>query len=330
MAVFGHMSEPELMRIAASLEQLSSHVMAVSLVRAARDQGLALTIPTAVTERPGAGIEGIVDGHRVRLGKFAWLKAEGDISDAVRRFRRGILREGGSTVFVEVDGEMAGAMVLHDPIRPEAARAIRALKRAGVDEVVMVTGDHLTIADAVGAALGMDHVLAGLTPEEKVDAVRRSKDTRVTVMVGDGINDAPALAAADVGVAMGARGATSASEAADVVLMVDRLDRLSEALTIAQRTRRIAVESMVVGMSLSVVAMGFAAFGYLPPVAGAIVQEGIDVVAILSALRALGEGGTAASRRACPPNWRKICGASTCASSPPSNSCARWPTGSRI
>ncbi len=290
VAVFGHMSEPELMRIAASLEQLSSHVMAVSLVRAARDQGLALTIPTAVTERPGAGIEGIVDGHRVRLGKFAWLKAEGDISDAVRRFRRGILREGGSTVFVEVDGEMAGAMVLHDPIRPEAARAIRALKRAGVDEVVMVTGDHLTIADAVGAALGMDHVLAGLTPEEKVDAVRRSKDTRVTVMVGDGINDAPALAAADVGVAMGARGATSASEAADVVLMVDRLDRLSEALTIAQRTRRIAVESMVVGMSLSVVAMGFAAFGYLPPVAGAIVQEGIDVVAILSALRALGGG----------------------------------------
>jgi heavy metal translocating P-type ATPase len=291
VAVFGGgLTEPELMRLAGSLDQLSSHVMAASLVRAARDQGLALAIPTAVSERPGAGIEGMVEGRRVRLGKFNWLKAEGDISDAVRRFRRGILREGGSTVFVEVDGALAGAFVLQDPIRPEAPRAIRALKRAGVAEVVMVTGDHPTIADAVGAALGVDHVLAGLTPEEKVDAVRRSKDARVTVMVGDGINDAPALAAADVGVAMGARGATSSSEAADVVLMVDRLDRLADALTIAQRTRRIAVESMVVGMSLSVVAMGFAAFGYLPPVAGAVLQEGIDVVAILSALRALGGG----------------------------------------
>ena len=158
----------------------------------------------------------------------------------------------------------------------------------------MVTGDHPTIADAVGAALGVDHVLAGCTPEEKVDAVRRSRERRVTLMVGDGINDAPALAAADVGVAMGTRGATSSSEAADVVLMVDRLDRLPEALAIAQRTRGIAVESMVLGMSLSVVAMGFAAFGYLPPVAGAFLQEAIDAAVIVNALRALG-GYTAIS-----------------------------------
>jgi soluble P-type ATPase len=218
----------------------------------------------------------------------------------VRRFHRGILREGGSTVFVEVDKVLAGAFVLEDPIRPEAPRAIRALKRSRVSEVVMVTGDHPTIADAVGAALGVDHVLAGCTPEEKVDAVRRSRERRVTLMVGDGINDAPALAAADVGVAMGTRGATSSSEAADVVLMVDRLDRLPEALAIAQRTRSIAVESMVLGMSLSMVAMGFAAFGYLAPVAGAVLQEGIDVAAILSALRALGGGRDRAKRARLP------------------------------
>jgi len=300
IAVFGPIPEPEMLRLGGSLDQLSSHVMAASLVRAARDQGLALSIPTEVVEKPGAGIEGVVDGRHVRLGKFDWLKGDGDIPDAARRFYRGIRREGGSTVFVEVDGGLAGAFVLQDPIRPEAPRAIRALKRAGVAEVVMITGDHPIIADAVGAALGVDHVLAGLTPGEKVEAVRRSKERQVTLMVGDGINDAPALAAADVGVAMGARGATSSSEAADVVLMVDRLDRLSEAFVIARRTRSIAVESMVLGMSLSFVAMGFAALGYLPPVAGAVLQEGIDVLAILSALRALG-GGRRTARAARMP-----------------------------
>jgi heavy metal translocating P-type ATPase len=300
VAAFGDVAEPELLRLGASLDQLSSHVMAASLVRAARERELPLAIPTGVKELPGAGIEGTVDGHRVRLGKFACLRTEGEVPDVVRRFHRGILREGGSTVFVEVDKVLAGAFVLEDPIRPEAPRAIRALKRSRVSEVVMVTGDHPTIADAVGAALGVDHVLAGCTPEEKVDAVRRSRERRVTLMVGDGINDAPALAAADVGVAMGTRGATSSSEAADVVLMVDRLDRLPEALAIAQRTRGIAVESMVLGMSLSVVAMGFAAFGYLAPVAGAVLQEGIDVAAILSALRALGGGRDRAKRARLP------------------------------
>ncbi|MCC7365795.1 MAG: heavy metal translocating P-type ATPase [Dehalococcoidia bacterium] len=289
VAVFGQVTEPEVLRLAASLDQLSSHVMAAALVRAARERGLALALPSGVAEDAGAGIRGTVEGRAVRVGRFDWLKP-GDVPDHVRRFRRGVLREGGSTVFVEVDGELAGAFVLQDPIRPEAPRAIRALKRAGVAQVVMVTGDHPAVADAVGAALGVDRVIAGCSPGEKVEAVRLAKHEAVTIMVGDGINDAPALAAADVGVAMGARGATSSSEAADMVLMVDRLDRLVEGLAIAKRTRRIAVESMLVGMALSFVAMGFAALGHLPPVFGALLQEGIDVVAILNALRALGGG----------------------------------------
>jgi len=144
----------------------------------------------------------------------------------------------------------------------------------------------------VGGAIGVDHVMSELAPEEKVAAVRASQRERVTVMVGDGINDAPALAAADIGVAMGARGATSSSEAADVVLVVDRLDRLLEAIEIARRARGIAIQSMVAGMALSFVAMGLATVGLLPPVLGALLQEGIDAAAILNALRALGGGGS--------------------------------------
>jgi len=282
----GH-DEATLLRLGASLDQVSSHVMAASLVRAARQQGLSLAIPDDVREVPGAGVEGAVDGHRVRVGSIGWLRAPGELPDTVRRFRRSVEREGGSTVYIEVDGLLAGACVLQDPIRPEAPRAIRALKRAGVAEVVMVTGDHPGVADAVGSALGVDRVIAGCSPAEKVEAVRASSQRQVTVMVGDGINDAPALAAADVGVAMGARGATSSSEAADIVLMVDRLDRLPEAIQVARRTRRIAVQSVAIGMGLSLIAMGFAAFGYLRPVVGAFLQEAIDIVAILSALRAL-------------------------------------------
>ena len=151
----------------------------------------------------------------------------------------------------------------------------------------MVTGDREENAQTVGAVIGVDDVFAERTPAEKVEAVRLEKRAGNTIMVGDGINDAPALALADVGVAVGARGATASSEAADVVLTVDRLDRLGEALVIARRSRRIALESVVVGMGLSLGAMVVAAFGYLPPVWGALLQELIDVAVILNALRAL-------------------------------------------
>ncbi|HEY0840104.1 MAG TPA: heavy metal translocating P-type ATPase, partial [Vulgatibacter sp.] len=181
-----------------------------------------------------------------------------------------------------------------DPIRAETPRALRDLRDAGVAHIHMVTGDHPDVADLVGDALGIDRVFAERTPEEKVVVIRRVRaDGGVTAMVGDGINDAPALALADVGVAMGARGASAASEAADVVLTSDRLEGLVQAMRIARRTLAIARQSVVVGMALSVVAMGFAAAGFLPPVAGAVLQEGIDVLVILNALRALGGGGIA-------------------------------------
>jgi iron-sulfur cluster repair protein YtfE (RIC family) len=152
----------------------------------------------------------------------------------------------------------------------------------------MVTGDRAEVAETVAMSVGVDRVLAERSPAEKVEAVRLESAYGPTIMVGDGINDAPALAAADIGVAMGARGATASSEAADVVLVMDRLDRLNEAIRIAKRSRGIALQSVVMGMGLSLIAMGFAAGGYLAPVAGAVVQEGIDVLAITNALRALG------------------------------------------
>jgi soluble P-type ATPase len=193
-----------------------------------------------------------------------------------------------------MDDEVAGAVVLRDPLRRDAARTIRRLRAAGLRRLVMLTGDRAEPAREVATVLGLDDVHAEQTPSEKVVAVRGERTKAITVMVGDGVNDAPALAAATVGVAMGARGATASSEAADIVLTTDRLDRLADAMDIARRARRIAVQSAAVGMALSLAAMAIAAAGWLPPAAGALLQEGIDVAVILNALRAL-TGGRAAA-----------------------------------
>jgi len=175
-------------------------------------------------------------------------------------------------------------------VRPDAARTLRRLREDGIERIVMVTGDRAEVADTVGAVIGVDEVLAERSPAEKMDAVTAARAYGPTVMVGDGINDAPALALADVGVAIGARGATASSEAADVVLSVDRLDRLGEAVVIARRSLRIATESVIAGIGLSLVAMGVAAVGLLPATWGAITQELIDAAVILNALRALAPG----------------------------------------
>jgi soluble P-type ATPase len=193
-------------------------------------------------------------------------------------------------VFVAVEGRPIGALLLADELRSDTPRAIRLLREAGVARIVMVTGDRAAAAQAIGAALDLDAVLADRVPSDKVDAVRSEQRLHPTIMVGDGINDAPALASADVGVALGARGASASSEAADVVILADRLDRVGEAIMIAQRARRIAIESIVAGMGLSTLAMLAATFGWLLPVPAAIVQELIDVAVILNALRALTPG----------------------------------------
>ncbi len=283
-------SSDDVLRFAASLEQASHNVVASAIVTAARARGLSLTGPADAHETMGSGIEGRVDGTRVKAGSdklvFGHARLE---SWALRALRRASWRSALS-VFVSVGDRPIGALLLADELRREAPRAIQSLRASGVARIVMVTGDRADAAETIGAALDLDEVLADRVPADKVEAVAAEQRLHPTVMVGDGINDAPALAAADVGVAMGARGASASSEAADVVILVDRLDRVADAVIIARRARGIALQSIVVGLTLSGVAMVAAAFGFLSPIAGAVSQELIDVAVILNALRALSSG----------------------------------------
>ena len=282
----GH-SADEILQIAASLEQASHHVVAAAIVDAATARGLKLAIPAKAHETMGSGLEGVIDGRAVRVGSHQMVcglhKPE---AWALRVLRRAAWRSALS-VFVAVEGQLIGVILLADELRRDTPRAVQSLRTAGVSRIVMVTGDGADAAETIGAALDLDAVLAEREPADKVDAVTTEQRQSPTAMVGDGINDAPALAAANVGIAMGARGASASSEAADVVILVDRLDRVAEAFSIALRTRGIALQSILAGMTLSGVAMGFAAVGLLPPIAGALTQEVIDVAVILNALRAL-------------------------------------------
>ncbi|HET9091919.1 MAG TPA: heavy metal translocating P-type ATPase [Acidimicrobiales bacterium] len=275
----------EVLRLAAGLEQTSPHVLASAIVRAGSERGLELPWPENVSEVLGKGAAGTVDGHVVRVGRGEWLAA-GRLP-WTRRVRRRAEMDSSMTVYAEVDGELAGVLLLEDPLRPDAARSIRELRAAGISRIVMASGDRQAVAESVGAVVGVDQVLAERSPADKVESVRLERQRGTTVMVGDGVNDAPALAVADVGIALGARGASASSETADVVVTLDRIDPIVAALKTARRSRRIALESVTVGMGLSVAAMGVAAAGLLAPLPGAITQEAIDVVVILNALRAL-------------------------------------------
>ncbi|QOZ80347.1 heavy metal translocating P-type ATPase [Bradyrhizobium sp. CCBAU 53351] len=277
----------EVLRLGASLEQASHHVLAKAVVGAALARGLALKPPDHVKETMGSGLSGRIDGRQVVAGSREMLLSHAEMSPwELRAIRRASWRSA-LIVFVAVDGRLVGALLLADELRADTPRAIRLLRDAGIARMVMVTGDRAAAAQAIGAALDLDAVLADRVPSDKVEAVRSEQRLHPTIMVGDGINDAPALAVADTGVALGARGASASSEAADVVILTDRLDRVGEAIVIAQRARRIALQSIFVGMGLSFAAMAAASLGWLDPVPAAIVQEVIDVAVILNALRAL-------------------------------------------
>jgi heavy metal-(Cd/Co/Hg/Pb/Zn)-translocating P-type ATPase len=275
----------ETLRLAASLDQLSTHPLAKALVEAAERRDLTLAIPAEAEEEFGHGVSGRVDGHRVLVGSGRWLSSHGIEPELPEN-----IEAGSATVFVGVDGRLAGVALIGDRMRADSTELVPRLRAAGVRHVAIVTGDKTAVAEAVGRRLGVDRVYAEQTPEEKLDVVRALRarpDLRGVVMVGDGINDAPALALADVGVAMGSLGATASSEAADAVILVDRVDRVADAIQIGRRSLFIARQSVLAGIGLSLVAMGFAAAGYLPPVEGALLQEVIDVGVILNALRAL-------------------------------------------
>jgi heavy metal translocating P-type ATPase len=278
------MDADEVLRLAASLDQVSAHVLASAIVTGGTRRGLALQMPQDVQEVHGYGLEGSVGSHRVKLGKASWVVGD-NAPPWVRQVRRRADLDGSLTVFVAIDDQPAGAFLLEDAVRPDSPRMVRALREAGITRVVLVTGDRADIADMVGRIVGVDTVLADCDPADKLTAIHRESAHGPTIMVGDGINDAPALAAAGVGVALASRGATASSEAADVVLTVDRVDALADAILIARRSKAIALQAVLIGMGLSLVAMVIASLGLLPPAAGAVVQELIDVLAIGIALR---------------------------------------------
>jgi heavy metal translocating P-type ATPase len=287
----GSFGEDELLGLAASVDQLSSHVIGEALVKEAHLRGIGLLFPHDVNESPGRGIEGHVGDRHVVVGGADWLTENGCAgAEAWIRTLDGRADAGAAKVMLGVDGVLAGGIVVADRIRDDGAELVPRLREAGIRHIALVTGDREDVGAVVGERVGVDRIYAEQSPEDKLDVVRLMRESpglAPVVMVGDGVNDAPALALADVGIAMGAAGASVASETADAVIVVDRIGRVVDAVRIGRRSLRIARQSVLIGIGLSLVAMTFAGFGYIEPVAGALIQEAIDVFVILNALRAL-------------------------------------------
>ena len=270
----------EILQLAASAEQYSSHVLADGIRRAAEERGLVLRAAEQASETATNGVSARIDGRAVVVGKPAY------VATLARDTIRADLAAGEAAAYVAVDGTFAGVLVLADAPRPEAAAVVSWLRLHDVDRVVMLTGDVRATAESVGAHLGIDEVHAELLPPEKV-RLAAELEPRPVLMVGDGVNDAPVLAAADIGIAMGAKGATAAGDAADVVILVDSLAKVVDAVAIGRHTLRVALTAIWIGIALSVGLMLVAMTGVIPAVVGALVQELVDLATILYALRAL-------------------------------------------
>lgn len=272
--------ENHLLRLIASLDQGSNHVAARAVVAAALDRGLALTPPTHVSEKPGEGISGTIGCTQVAIGGLNYIASK--VADVPTLGQAEVM-----TAAIAVDGKFAGTLLFSDALREGAGEALAELKRLGLNRIILATGDRADVARRIAEGLPLDEIRAELTPLQKIELVQKEVRQAPTMMVGDGVNDAPALAAADIGLAMGLHGSAAAVEAADAVLLAERLERIGDGVRIARDCRRIAMQSVVAGIGLSVAAMTVASFGYLKPVEGAIVQEVIDVAVVLNALRAL-------------------------------------------
>lgn len=274
-------SDAQLLASAASAEQYSSHVLAASLVQAARARSLLLTAASSAEEHATDGVLATVNGQTVAVGKLRF----------VQKFAAGAALEptdsGELAVYVAIDGRYAGALIERDAPRANATLILKRLRDLRIDRVDLLTGDATATAADVAAELGIEHFRAECRPADKVAYVA-ALDARPVIMVGDGVNDAPVLASADVGIAMGAKGATAASESADVVLLADDIAGVPKAVQIGRDTVRIALQSIWAGILASVVLMVVAAFGAIPATSGALLQEVVDLVTILAALRAIG------------------------------------------
>ena len=284
-------SADDLLAAVADAEEYSSHVLAASLMRAAEARGLERRGAESAREVATNGVEATVDGRRIVVGKFAFVAQHAP--DAVRT----PIAPGELAVYAAIDGRYAGAILASDIVRENARRTLERLGRLGIRRTLMLTGDARETAEHVAAELGIREVHAECLPADKVTIIRAIEE-RPVFMVGDGVNDAPVLAAAEVGVAMGAKGATAASQSADVVVLVDDIARVADAVVIGRRTVRIALQSIWIGIAVSIALMLVATFGVIPATLGAVLQELVDLVTILAALRAIGTRGDDARLRA--------------------------------
>jgi heavy metal translocating P-type ATPase len=285
VVTFGAMSRAELLRIAGSAESQSSHPVAQAVVAAASEAG-PLPTPAACVEVPGRGAVATLDGQTVLVGSKQLMVERTGAAGPPDPETPGAL-----VAYVAVAGEPVGLLRLADRLRSGVEGMVADLRAAGIRHIALLTGDNALNARAVGEAIHADEVFGDLLPEEKTQTVREAVSRYGSaVMVGDGVNDAPALATATVGVAMGAHGTGVSAQAADIVLLEDDVTRVVEAVAIGRRMVRIARQSVFAGLGLSLGLMTMAAFGLIPPVTGALLQEGIDVAVILNALRARGSG----------------------------------------
>ena len=268
-------SEDDLLQIAASLEIGSNHILAKSLVKRAAEKDLALLEVTDLRESTGLGLSGVIQTKTYRIGRANFANAE----DA---------KVNGTAVFISEDEVFIGKILFEDKIRPESQHVIERLKAQDVQHILMLTGDNQKTAELVAGELGITEMHAGLMPSEKIGILKELPEThRPIVMVGDGVNDAPALALSDVGIALGASGSTVASESADVVVLRNDLNLVPESIKISRETMKVAKEAVLIGIFICIALMLIASTGVLPAIIGALLQEVIDTVSILYALKAL-------------------------------------------
>lgn len=265
-----------LLQYAASAEQSSGHILARSIVDKAKADNLPLLDPSDMQEVTAKGVIATIDGHEVKIGKLHFVTESNQVSAVAK-----------TASYVSVDGHYWGHIELEDEVRPEAAQTIQRLKHYGVREIIMITGDQLSIAQRIAQQVGITKVFADLLPGDKITHFQQlPEDARPSIMVGDGVNDAPVLKAADVGIAMGAHGSTAASESADVVILTDNLEKVADAVGIAERTLRIAKQAVLIGIFVCIGLMLICSTGFVPTIIGALLQEVVDTVCILWGLRA--------------------------------------------
>ncbi|RVU71442.1 MULTISPECIES: heavy metal translocating P-type ATPase [Lactobacillus] len=266
----------ELQALAASVEQQSSHIIASSLVDSTAKS--AIMPVTNLKETTGEGVTGTVDGKEIKVGKLSFVAPDHAKIDA-----------GATAVYVAINGKFAGYITFKDQIRPETAETIARLRRQGAKQIMMLTGDHKNVAEQISQAAKINdsEVHADLLPKQKIEAIRNvPKDLRPVVMTGDGVNDAPSLTAADVGIAMGAKGATAASESADAVIMVNDLSKVNDAVAIGKHTMKVANIDVLTAITIVIILEIIAATGVIPAFIGAILQEVVDLITICLALLA--------------------------------------------